>query len=375
MYDNVAKEPRVPSGWDGLSRFVDERRLLAPAHAPRRPHGLVNLSNNVLVHPVTERLFERFAATHSPMGLAGYPELAPVKEAISEVYALPPQAFLLTAGSDLAIKELLFSMGARATCMILQTPNYVGYESYARQAGVEVVPVPHASGQPLVDDLAAEISAREGSLVVVTTPNPVHGMALSSAQLEGLARHCREGKCLLVLDAAYMAYGGPDYSCLPMEHDNVVVIRSFSKSHGFAGLRAALVIADPAITSYLARANLETPISELTARFLEYCLRHEDEFVAARRELIAGRERMNALLRHSAPHWWVWESEGNFSACDARSEAAVDELHRHLRDHGFVFRELRRWSGYTSCFRITCADERTTTALERAIRTFDGPSR
>ena len=225
--------------------------------------------------PVTELL--RLDRNESPLGpgprvralladagaLAGrYPDASgePVRRALAAHHGVPAECVVPTCGSvegiELALRELLREGERVAT----PAPVFQLVPPLAGQAGGVVVPVPvRADGAPDLDALLAVPRARV--LFVVNPHNPTGG-ACARAELERLVAR-RPAGCCVVVDEAYLAYGGGEAAsvlALAARTPDLVVLRTFSKAHGLAGLRIGYAVAEPSLAARLARLRLRNGV-------------------------------------------------------------------------------------------------------------------
>ena len=92
------------------------------------------------------------------------------------------------------------------------------------------------------------------ALVVLTVPNGITGdIALAALALESSPRPRSGAGPPLLLDAAYVSFNAFDYTHLASSADNLLIVRTFSKSFGFAGLRCGMIAGSPRLLGLLRR--------------------------------------------------------------------------------------------------------------------------
>jgi histidinol-phosphate aminotransferase len=223
-----------------------------------------------------------------------------LREALAAYAGVPAARVIPTAGADEALvicALLALRPGDRA---FARRPRYPVYESAARLAGAD-----------LVDD-------PDGARVrFVCAPHNPTGADAGADELE-------ESDGLLVIDQAYVEYGGRDLAQLAVERDATVVVRSMSKAFGLAGARIGYLIAPEPLVDPLDAIRLPAGISTMAVAMAELALEHVDEMRAAVAATVAERERMIAALR--AAGFAVGDSHTNFLLVDtgrpARAVAA-----------------------------------------------------
>jgi len=189
-----------------------------------------------------------------------YPNYEEIEAAIAGRVGVDPERVLVTNGADDALERIVRCAAFPGRRAVLTTPSYGMIKRFAVLAGAEVVEVPWWDGDFPVDEVCC--AARDdGDLVSVVSPsNPTGAVASRRAFEEILDRLPRS---MVLLDQAYVDFTEPDYDLAPVALDfpNAVVVRTFSKAWGCAGLRVGCAIGDPRVIDWLRRAGLPFPVS------------------------------------------------------------------------------------------------------------------
>ncbi|GAA1972827.1 aminotransferase class I/II-fold pyridoxal phosphate-dependent enzyme [Kitasatospora viridis] len=337
-------------------------RVAAAADVPRyvrvRRPGEVNLKTCELLLPSVARFHTAALRTLDAADVLAYPGFEPAYEQVAAHFRVPPETLLLTPGSDPAIALL-----ARAHApgrLVLHTPNFEGWERYARLYGLatDAVP-PRPDGRFDTGDLLAALHRGAPALVVLTTPHGHTGQVHDAAELTALARGVAEHGSLLVLDTCYLAFteGGEELVRPLLGQPHVVRVNGFSKSHGLAGARVAALVAHPETADYLARFNPESPLSGTALALLRAALADPAFFAATWAEVRRLRELLAEQVVKALPGWRARPSGANFVAFDAVDRAAADAAYSGLMDRHIRTRNLSGLPGTPAAARIAVADE------------------
>lgn len=159
--------------------------------------------------------------------------------------------------------------------------------------------------------MAAALTPRT-RMVIVCNPNNPTGTAVGRAELTAFLDAVGPDR-LVVLDEAYREYvrdeRAPDGLELAVGRPNVVVLRTFSKAYGLAGLRVGYAVADPAVAGRLRAAGLSFAVNALAQVAATASLAAEDELLARVEHTVTERHRLrSALLGMGVP---VPESQAN----------------------------------------------------------------
>jgi histidinol-phosphate aminotransferase len=276
----------------------------------------------------------REAAAHADFHI--YPDPAQVKlrEAIGEYLGVSPDSVIAGAGSD-ELLDLLFR--ALAPEKVVTTPPTFGmYRFLAGISRCEVVEVMRGEGFELDLPGIEKAVAAGATLLFIASPNNPTGNPTS---LETVRRLC-ELPALVVVDEAYAEFAGETAVGLVAEHENLVILRTFSKWAALAGLRVGYGVCAPSLQARL--MAMKQPYNVNAAADAAACaaIRHREDVYVTVRALIAEKERMvRELARFEwlAPH----PSAANFVLFKVLGHDVAD-VAADLRRQGVLVRTYSR---------------------------------
>jgi histidinol-phosphate aminotransferase len=287
-----------------------------------------------------------------------------LREALAERLGVAPQQLVFGAGSDEILELLAKAFLREGDEAVFAWPSFAMYPIVVRGMGAQPVAVPLDAD--LVHDLPALAAAvtERTRLVFVCNPNNPTGTSVGAADFEAFARALPE-HVVLAVDEAYAEYARrpdfPDALALVTRRPGTVVLRTFSKIYGLAGLRIGYGVADPELAGYLERARHPFNVNSLAEVAALAALDDHAHVARARSTNEAGAvflERELEKLGHA-----VWPTDANFLL--ARTGAGTFE--RLLRQ-GVIVRPMAGF-GLPEHVRITIGlpeeNERLVKALER----------
>jgi histidinol-phosphate aminotransferase len=285
--------PYQPSG---LARTVDGRAyLLARNETPFRPLASV-------VSAITRAAAE----------VNRYPDPAcgALLAELAQHFDVSPDRIAVGAGSVTFIQALFAATIEPGATIVYAWRSFELYSVLADLAGFRSVRVPLAAARHDLDAMAAAVDERT-RLVMICNPNNPTGTAVSKDDLVRFLDSVPR-TCLVVLDEAYCEYAlDPGLGVrLLRSWPNLIVIRTFSKAYGLAGLRVGYMFAHPYFTSRIQPMMLPFSVSHVAQAAGIASLRAEAEFLSRVRCTVTERDRVRAALL--ALGFKVPPSETNF---------------------------------------------------------------
>ncbi len=228
-----------------------------------------------------------------------YPEQAysDFRELVAQRIGARPEMIVPAHGIQALVLSMVSLFVSPGEKVVIPQPTYGLYRMAAQAAGAEVVRVPNA-GYRL--DLEAMLDAARGAkLVFVCDPNNPTGDALSPHEWDRFIGALPHG-CVAVVDEAYADYieasQRPDRIADIEEGRPVVVLRTFSKLYGIAGLRLGYAIAHPSLIPSADAVQEPFNVNRIALAAGTACLADPHAAEARRREVVAARDSFTAAL-------------------------------------------------------------------------------
>ncbi|GAA1862911.1 histidinol-phosphate transaminase [Myceligenerans crystallogenes] len=245
---------------------------------------------------------------------------------IAEHVRLEPANVVVGTGSVAVLGHVLNAVVEPGDEVVYAWRSFEAYPIYAAVAGATSVTVPvTADGRHDLPAMAAAITPRT-KVVLVCTPNNPTGPAVRADELAAfLAAVPRE--VLVVVDEAYLEFVRdpevPDGVALLAGHPNVVVLRTFSKAYGLAGLRVGYALARQDLATAIRATSTPFGVSGIAQQAALASLEPaaQSELMERVDALVAERTRVTEALRDQG--WNLPEAQGNF-VWFALGDATVD---------------------------------------------------
>ena len=281
----------------------------------QRDPSLLWLDKNENTDPQLAAVTRAVLAEVSPEALYTYPESAPLYAKLAAWVGLGIDHFLLTAGSDGAIRSVFEAFVDPGDAVIMTQPTFAMYPVYARMFGARAVSLPYRPSDtgPQLDpaDFIAAIKAEQPKLVCLPNPDSPTGTVFDPDALLRIVEAAGEVGALILLDEAYHPFYSWSAASWVDHKPHVIIARTFAKAWGMAGLRIGYAIAHPDVARVLHKVRPMYEVNTVAVAAMERMLDHRSEMEASVARLIVGREAFREAMGELGLRTLV--SHGNFT--------------------------------------------------------------
>ncbi|MBV8930272.1 MAG: pyridoxal phosphate-dependent aminotransferase [Mycobacteriaceae bacterium] len=305
-----------------------------PAYTPGKTvPGAIKIASNETVHgplPSVRAAIEKATDIVNRYPDNGYVEL---KERLAKHVDFAPEHISVGCGSVSLCQQLIQITSTTGDEVVFGWRSFEIYPLQVRTAGAAPVQVPLTNHTHDLDAMLAAITDRTRLIFVCNPNNPTSTVVDPTA----LARFVDAvpSHILIGLDEAYVEYVRdgmlPDSFRLVRSHSNLVVLRTFSKAYGLAGLRVGYAVGDPDVISALTKVYVPFSATSISQAAAIASLDAADELLARTDAVVAERVRVIAALREAG--YTVPPSQANFvwlplaeRTLDFVAQAANDRL-------------------------------------------------
>ena len=277
-------------------RNMNQAQRTAANAEPTR-YGRIRLDKNERNIPFSEALLERIRAQITSERISAYPECWPVYLKVAEHLGVPVDHLLLHMGSEQAIKLIFETYIQEDDQVLLHQPGFAMYPVYshiykARVHSLDYDADLHFDWDAFIGRIAAPLR-----MVVVENPNGIVGHPVPREVLLRILDRAKEAGAFVVVDEAYHMFHSGSAVDLVLEHDNLIITRSFSKAFGLAGLRAGCLVSRPENIAQLCTLKPAYELTSLTAMILLELFNAPDEIQAHVEEVLASRAHFEAGVK------------------------------------------------------------------------------
>ncbi|MGH3441610.1 MAG: histidinol-phosphate transaminase [Nitriliruptorales bacterium] len=343
------------SGGDsGRRQDVSDRVPVREDLADIEPYGApqldvaVRLNTNETAAPPPAEFEAALRERLAGLGLNRYPDrrASELRERLAAVEGLDPARVWAANGSNEVLLQLLLAYGGPGRRALLFRPGYSMYPLLARVAVTPVVEEDLPDDFTLTADGAhAAVARHDPDVVLVAHPNNPTGIPVAAAAIRALHD---ESRALVVVDEAYVEFGGESMRSLLDGLPRLVVCRTFSKAYRLAGLRLGYLLAHEWVVNDVRKVRLPYHLDGLKQVAALVALDVGPAMLDHIPEVSAERERVAAALR-ALPEVEVFPSVANFLLV----RTPVSDLFDRLLEQGVLVRDFSRAPRLDGCLRVT----------------------
>jgi histidinol-phosphate aminotransferase len=297
--------------------------------------------------------------------IATYPEYASFHERLARFAGLPLENILPTNASDEGILTVFQTYLDAGSELVLPVPTFAMFRFYAELLGLSLKTVPYNPDLSFPASQVFRALTQKTKGVVLVNPNNPTGTRIERAILLKVLRKMKDR--LVLLDEAYTEFSGETAMDLIDLHPNLVILRTFSKSFGLAGLRLGYVISSAANVANMAKAHSPYSISGLTARLAMAAM---DDLPSVRQYALEVKRSKNLLLNTLRDlRIPTYPSHANFLL--ARFGNRSKAVEAALKEQGILVRDRSSDPLLQGCLRITLGPLKETKRLIQALKKIE----
>jgi len=334
---------------------------------------LIKLDSNENPFGPSARAIDAIRNTLGGVNLYPDDDCSQLRLKLATYHALPPEQVLVTAGSTAMLTLLCQTLLAPGLNAVTSERSFIVYSMAVQAAGARLVEAPMRSAE-VGFDLSAILAAIDSNtrIVFLANPNNPTGTMLEAAAVEGFLARV-PGDVVVVLDEAYYEFALHFATLRRLTYSNsleyirrgarVVVLRTFSKAHGLAGLRIGYGMGPAELLGYCARMRNTFSVSSVAQTAAVAALDDQNHI----QRVVENNAVQSRILTEGLTGlgYRVVPTSANFLFCDLREGTAA--VANRLQDEGVAVRPLGSW-GAPNCIRVTIGTPEQNQAFLQAAR-------
>ena len=320
-----------------MSKYIDGAYSALKEYVPGeqpKDKKYIKLNTNESPYPPSPAVISNInSAEVADLRLYSDPESSKVKKAIADVYGVESKNVFVSNGSD-EILNFAFMVYGKVNGAIFPEISYGFYKVFCDLYGIEKTMV------PLEEDFTIDKNKymNTGKFTVIANPNAPTGLELGLDVIEEIIASNKDN--VVLIDEAYVDFGGTSCYKLIRKYDNLIVCRTFSKSYSLAGARLGYCFANEELIKDLEKIKYSTNpynINRLSQIAGTSAMAENDYYMANCKRICDTRDVVTKALREIG--FEVLDSKANFIFAKHETISGID-IYTRLRENGILVRHF-----------------------------------
>ena len=281
---------------------------------------------------------------------------------ISKFLKIPSSMIGVGNGSDQILDLILSNFASKQTKILTSNPTFGFFEERCKLYSIPLIAIPFSNKMKLnVEDFLKQ--SKNADILYLDSPNNPTGFQFSKTELHQLVSSF-DG--LVIIDEAYGEFGMFSLVNMTKTHENLIVVKTLSKSFGLAGLRLGYFIANKKFTDvFMNILQYPYPLSTITIEAGIMALEKSNLMKDTVSIIKLERKRIiDALRKYDA--FEVFDSKANFVLFDAKG--SYKRIYSALAEQGIMIRKLGKIGNHNGCLRVTVGTKEMNSKFLLAVR-------
>lgn len=300
-------------------------------------------TNPYLPTPVLEKLAQKI----STLDVNEYPDATyiSVREGLSKYLnrfgaKVDAENIMITNGADEALDHITKCFIDENATAILPQPTYAMFKVLTEIMGGKTLVVPRKKDYSIDVDLIRKNISTETKLIFVCSPNNPTGIITPNSDIEELLQE----DIVVMVDEAYGEFAKESGQKSVLEllrgYDNLIVVKTFSKAFGMAGVRIGYIITNSSIMNLLNKIRFPNSVGTIPVEMANLALENVGWMCSVIKKLVFERKRLEKELS-AFPEFHIFPSSTNFLLIEISSDWSSENIKLKLMKRGIVIRSYQ----------------------------------
>lgn len=315
--------------------------------------GIIKLNTNENPYPPSPEVSKAMAACNVDR-LRQYPppKASTLQNSIAQIHQLDTANVIVTNGGDELLRMAIATFVEPGEKIAIARPTYTLYQVLADAHGAQMVTFELDANWKLPANYADLLNDSGAKLAFLVNPHAPSGTLLSLEEISEVVTHYNG---VLLLDEAYIDFVDPDSANgseqLLQNHDNILILRTFSKGYSLAGLRMGYGLARPSLIEPLMKTK-DSYNTDLISQALANAAINDQAYARSTWDKVRDeRGRVTAALRDAG--FTVPDSQTNFILATVPPGNSAETIYLNLKDKNILVRYFKNEDRLSNMLRIT----------------------
>lgn len=345
-------------------RSLENSSLIRPDHLMTFSRSLnqIWLDKNENIDHELLLIAEKIKKEISPINIATYPDFSELYKKIAVAENIDPASLLLTSGSDGGIRMSFEAFVEHGDRVAHTAPTFAMYPVYCQMFGADSVVIDYQytnSGPHLnLDEIFRVLTRYKPKLFCLPNPDSPTGTILSEGALKEILKICEKLGIVFLVDEAYYPFYSKTVMPFIEYSKNLIVVRTFSKAWGAAGLRIGFAAAHPDTIKFLHLIRPMYEVSTFSAEYIFRMLDYKNIVQHSVKRVNLSKQKFKIAMQNIGFN--VFSTEGNF--INVLMGDSVEKVNRVLEGK-FLYRKSFNHPSLEGCMRFSVGSEEVMSSL------------
>jgi len=329
--------------------------------------GWIKLNTNENPYPPAPAIFRALKELSENGNLfRKYPNPAgePLRSALAKKYGLSPENYIVTNGSDEALAIICRVFLSPDESVVAPEITYSLYSTLTASVGAKYLQVPPLDRKSFAVDLG-QIERSDAKIAFISNPNAQTGEYFSLAKLSEIIKGSKK---LWIIDEAYNDFvTEQNRSFIPLlsQHQNAIVVRTFSKSYSLAGMRIGYAVsANPDLIEGILSGKDSYNEDALSLLLGKLAIEDDTHFTSCIKKILSEKTRLQKVLEEKG--FYIVPSQANFLLAMPPEKINAQEILEGLKKQKILVRHFKQ-NDLEKFIRITIGTEEENSRLISGI--------
>lgn len=322
--------------------MIQEKDYAKKIHRIRQEYSTrldkLRLGMNEYVNHMPKELYMEIMKNFSIEKASSYPEVNDAYNALAKYLNQSRERILLTSGADMAIKVVFETFCSNNDIIATCSPTFAMYKIHAELLNCKFEETLSDNEGSFTEEQLLKMLDKNIKLLVLANPNGVTGFCFNKDSIRKLLIESQKKDIIVLIDETYASFDAIDMSEFINDFNNLVIVRSFSKNIGMAGLRIGYILSSEYLVNIMEKFKPMMEINSLAVEAVKTICRNPRYIQEATKEIVKTRSQVAG--RFEKMGYKVIERKGNFILVDfGKDRDKIEEKLKQNKVEYKVFKE------------------------------------
>ena len=262
----------------------------------------LRLDKNERTSPFNETFLREFKKNLKSLHFTCYPEMYSFYQHLAKLHKLKIDHFLAISGIDHGLKSCIETFSTKNKNTIILNPTFAMIKIYLDVLKKKIKLIGYDNNFNLKYKQLLKSINKQADLIILSNPNSPTGTLIDKKNLIFLLKKAKKNKIKVVIDEAYFGFSSFPAISLLKKFDNLIILRTFSKSYGLAGLRAGYIISNPKNIELLSSLKPMYELNSLSLIAIRILLKKKYREDYIKKTNLGKKILINFLKRNEIPY-------------------------------------------------------------------------